>query len=132
MTLLLPEGNRCVTLITRPSWLSTFARTVAIRIANGYGISTKTTGICIAASVVRMGDGKFSLVKAAGGGISEMRLDLGPGYRVYFGRDGAELVFLLGGGSKKGQQQAIEAAKELWREYKKRKQARAAADSELQ
>ena len=50
-----------------------------------------------------------------------MRLDLGPGYRVYFGRDGERLVILLAGGSKKRQQEDIEAAHTLWAEYKKRK-----------
>jgi putative addiction module killer protein len=46
---------------------------------------------------------------------------LGPGYRVYFGRDGERLVILLAGGSKKRQQEDIEAAHTLWAEYKKRK-----------
>lgn len=54
-------------------------------------------------------------------GVSELRLDFGPGYRVYFGKDGERLVILLGGGSKKRQQADIGAASTLWLEYKKRK-----------
>jgi len=48
-------------------------------------------------------------------------LDIGPGYRVYFAKDGEQLVILLGGGSKKRQQTDIERAQALWDEYKKRK-----------
>ncbi len=46
---------------------------------------------------------------------------LGPGYRVYFGQDGTKVMILLGGGTKKKQQRDIDTAKELWKEYKKRK-----------
>jgi putative addiction module killer protein len=51
----------------------------------------------------------------------ELRLDFGPGYRIYFGKDGEMLVILLGGGTKKRQQLDIVAAQQLWREYKQRK-----------
>jgi putative addiction module killer protein len=46
---------------------------------------------------------------------------LGPGYRVYFGRDGETLVILLTGGTKQRQQRDIERAKELWADYKRRR-----------
>jgi putative addiction module killer protein len=62
--------------------------------------------------------GNFSAAKGAGAGIFELRLDFGPGYRVYFGKDGEKLVILLGGGTKKRQQLDIDAAQKLWREYK--------------
>jgi putative addiction module killer protein len=48
-------------------------------------------------------------------------MDFGPGFRIYFGRAGEQLVILLGGGTKKRQQTDIEAAKLLWAEYKIRK-----------
>jgi len=50
-----------------------------------------------------------------------MRLDFGPGYRIYFSKDGDELVILLAGGTKRRQQADIEAAHALWAEYKRRK-----------
>jgi putative addiction module killer protein len=71
--------------------------------------------------VLRVEQGNFAATKSVGSGVSELRLDFGPGYRVYFGRDGDRLVVLLGGGSKKRQQADIAAAHALWIEYKKRK-----------
>jgi putative addiction module killer protein len=65
--------------------------------------------------------GNLSNVKSVGEGVSEYRIDFGPGYRVYFGRDGQTLVILLGGGTKKRQQRDIDAAKRRWAEYKRRK-----------
>ena len=50
-----------------------------------------------------------------------MRIDRGPGYRVYFGWDGKVLVILLGGGTKRRQQKDIETALQRWRDYKLRK-----------
>lgn len=69
----------------------------------------------------RLEAGNFSSAKGEGKGIFAARLDFGPGYRVYFGKDGELLVILLAGGSKKRQQADIEAAQALWQEYKKRK-----------
>ena len=71
--------------------------------------------------VLRMGDGNFSAAKPEGEGISELQLDFGPGYRVYFGQDGDQLVILLAGGVKRRQQEDIQEARTLWVEYKKRK-----------
>ena len=56
-------------------------------------------------------------------GIGEYRIDWGPGYRIYLAQDGKDLIVLFGGGTKKIQQTDIEKAKELHREYKKRKKA---------
>jgi putative addiction module killer protein len=56
-----------------------------------------------------------------GRGVLEYRIDWGPGYRVYFGRDGEMRVILLTGGAKKRQQCDIERAKELWADYKRRR-----------
>jgi putative addiction module killer protein len=57
------------------------------------------------------------------GGIFEYKLTYGPGYRVYFGRDGDVLILLLGGGTKKTQSKDILSAKQCWADYKKRKKA---------
>jgi putative addiction module killer protein len=54
-------------------------------------------------------------------GIGEYRLDWGPGYRIYIGRDGERLIILLGGGTKKGQQKDIERATAMWKDYTERK-----------
>jgi putative addiction module killer protein len=55
------------------------------------------------------------------GGIAEYRIDWGPGFRIYLGKDGEKLIVLLGGGTKKRQQGDIDRAKALWAEYKARK-----------
>ena len=59
--------------------------------------------------------------KVVGEGVSELRLDFGPGYRVYFGRDGKTLVILLGGGSKRRQDADIAAAIGCWKHYQQAK-----------
>lgn len=72
-------------------------------------------------AVLRLGDGNFSCVKPEKGGVAALRIDFGPGYRVYFGQDGNALILLLAGGTKKHQQKDIELAESLWLEYKKTK-----------
>jgi putative addiction module killer protein len=78
----------------------------------------------VTVALVRIEQGNLSNVKPVGEGVLEYRIDFGPGYRVYFGRDGDALVILLCGGSKKRQQRDIENAIGYWRDYKqgKRKQ----------
>jgi putative addiction module killer protein len=55
-------------------------------------------------AIARMGQGNLSNVKSVGDGVCEYRIEFGPGYRVYFGRDGETPVILLTGGTKKRQQ----------------------------
>ena len=62
--------------------------------------------------------------KSVGGGVSELRIDTGPGYRVYFGQDGRSLVILFCGGSKATQRKDIADAREFWKDYKSRKDAK--------
>jgi putative addiction module killer protein len=71
--------------------------------------------------VEKLADGKFSNVEPTGGGVSEYKLDWGPGYRVYFGKDGETLIILVGGGTKKRQTADIKRAHQVWADYKKRK-----------
>ncbi len=75
----------------------------------------------VTVAIERLSDGNTSNVKPIGEGAAELRIDRGPGYRVYFGWDGKVLVILLGGGTKRRQQNDIEAALRRWRDYKKRK-----------
>lgn len=72
-------------------------------------------------AILRLAEGNFSSVKPEGEGVSALRLDFGPGYRIYFGQDGKEIVILLVGGTKHRQQDDIELARKLWSEYKQRK-----------
>ena len=72
-------------------------------------------------AIARMEGGNLSDAKSAGAGVFERRIDFGPGYRVYFGRDGRTLVILLGGGTKKRQRNDIAAARGFWTDHKARK-----------
>jgi putative addiction module killer protein len=80
-----------------------------------------TTQARITIALDRLERGNFSAAKGVGTGLFELRLDFGPGYRIFFGKDSETLVILLGGGTKKRQQLDIEAAQALWQEYKKLK-----------
>ena len=75
----------------------------------------------VATALYRLEQGNFSNVKSIGKGVSEYKIDFGPGYRVYFGQEGDELVILLGGGAKKTQAKDIRIAHALWAEYKQAK-----------
>ena len=75
----------------------------------------------MATAVTRISLGNFSNVEGVGSGVFEYKLDFGPGYRIYFGKDGDKLVILLGGGTKKRQPRDISAALANWQDYKQRK-----------
>ena len=75
----------------------------------------------IVMAVTRMRLGNLSNAKSVGSGVWEYRIDFGPGYRIYFGRDGQQLIILVGGGTKKRQRKDIENAISRWRDYKRRK-----------
>lgn len=66
--------------------------------------------------VRRLSLGNPGNVKPVGDGVSELRIDYGPGYRVYFVQQGATLIVLLAGGDKSTQDHDIRAAKKLARE----------------
>lgn len=74
----------------------------------------------------RLEIGNFGDCKFLRDGVSELRVDWGPGYRVYFGRDGRTVIVLLCGGDKRKQNADIKRAVELWQEYEKRKMRRPA------
>ncbi len=76
-------------------------------------------------ALARIGQGFLTNVKSVGGGVHELRIDSGPGYRIYFGREGNTLVILLAGGTKKRQARDIENAKGYWQDYRKRKKEEA-------
>ena len=72
-------------------------------------------------ALARVGQGNFSNVQGVGSGVYELKINFGPGYRVYFGKDGGRMVILLGGSSKQRQSAAIAIAQAAWAEYKRRK-----------
>ncbi len=85
----------------------------------------------IAVALDRLERDNLSAAKGVGAGVYELRLDFGPGYRIYFGKDGERLVILLGGGSKRRQQADIDLACVHWQDYKKRRRGNDATHEEL-
>lgn len=75
----------------------------------------------ITTALYRLEQGNFSRVEGVGEGVLEYKIDFGPGYRIYFGKEGEELIILLIGGNKKSQKKDIKLAKKKWTEYKQLK-----------
>jgi putative addiction module killer protein len=84
------------------------------------GLRDRQARARIVARLERLELGNFGDCKGVGGGVVELRIDWGPGYRVYFGRDGQTVIVLLCGGDKRRQDADIEKAVELWQEYENR------------
>ena len=72
----------------------------------------------ILARLARVRHGNLGDCKPVGEGVSELRVDYGPGYRLYFGQKGNALIVLLCGGDKRTQDRDIRLAKQFWREFK--------------
>jgi putative addiction module killer protein len=75
----------------------------------------------IQARVGRLRLGNFGQTRSLGGGIHELKIDYGPGYRVYFAHDGLRVVILLCGGDKTTQQADIRNSKVYWLQYQQEK-----------
>jgi putative addiction module killer protein len=75
----------------------------------------------VTVAIARLEQGNLSNVKGVGEAVLEYRINFGPGYRMYFGRDGETLVILLTGGTKKRQQRDIAAATTMWADYRQRR-----------
>ena len=73
----------------------------------------------ILSRVVAAQGGNFGDCGPVGEGVSEMRIQFGPGYRVYFAQDGVNIYLLIAGGDKSTQQQDIKRAKTFWNDLKK-------------
>ena len=80
---------------------------------NRLGVQTRAR---VRVRIDRLEEGLFGDVEPVGEGVSELRLDFGPGYRVYFGQKGPE-VHLIVGGSKQDQEKDIRQAKKFWRAH---------------
>jgi putative addiction module killer protein len=86
------------------------------------GITDVRTKAAVDARVARMRGGNFGNSRPIGGGASESRIDFGPGFRIYYGRDGRKII-LLDGGDKSTQSADIANALGFWNDYKKQKAA---------
>jgi putative addiction module killer protein len=75
----------------------------------------------VTTALTRLSQGNDSNTKSVSAGVMELRIDFGPGYRIYFGKDGATIVILLCGGTKRRQDADIAASHERWQNYKLRK-----------
>jgi putative addiction module killer protein len=91
------------------------------RFANWLEALDSAAAARVTIALTRMELGNFSKTKGVGAGVYEHKIDFGPGYRIYFGKDGERLVILIGGGTKKRQQHDIAAAQTCWADYKRRK-----------
>lgn len=84
------------------------------------GLKDQKARIAVRMRLDRMKLGNFGYCEAVGEGVSEMKIDLGPGYRVYFGMIGRVIVLLLCGGDKKTQDKDIKRALDFFRDHKQR------------
>jgi putative addiction module killer protein len=82
---------------------------------------TALAALKVRTALARLEAGNTSAVKSVGGGVHEVRVDFGPGYRIYLGIDGSDFVILLGGSAKARQSAAIADAHSKWNDYRRRK-----------
>ena len=85
------------------------------------GLRDRQARALIRVRLDRISLGNFGDSRPVGEGVMETRIDFGPGYRVYFGRDGEVLVVLLCGGDKGTQDRDIRRAREYWTDYRNRR-----------
>jgi putative addiction module killer protein len=123
-----PDNNVCVIIVEMISLLEYLDLDGQNRYRAWFNELDVAAATKATVALERLRLGNKSSIKSVGGGVSEYRIDFGPGYRIYFGRDGDRLIILLGGGSKKRQDRDIADAKAAWQEYKHReKEARVAS-----
>jgi putative addiction module killer protein len=84
------------------------------------GLADKQARARVLVRVLRMGAGNFGDCKPLAGGVWELRIDWGPGYRVYYAQAGQRLVLLLVGGDKRRQQADITTAMKYWKDWQER------------
>ena len=83
-------------------------------------------------AVRRLEAGNRSNVRSVGDGVHEIRINFGPGYRVYFGSANQGEFFVLLGGSKRRQQKDMDEAKRLWVEHKKRRRKKRSSSDTME
>jgi len=82
-------------------------------------LNDEDTEVAVDVRITRFSVGNFGDSRPVGDGVFESRIDRGPGYRIYYGIDGDEVI-LLCGGDKSTQRADIARAKEHWKDYKRR------------
>jgi putative addiction module killer protein len=85
-----------------------------------HNLRDRAARIRIVARLDRLTEGLFGDWKSLGGGIFELRVGYGAGYRVYYAHSGASLILLLCAGTKRTQANDIEKARAYWKDYKSR------------
>jgi len=106
-----------------------YYQTQAGRIPYREWLETVTDAVAFAAiqsRTDRLKRGLFGDSKPVGKGVWELRIDTGPGYRVYYSRSGKQVVLLFCGGDKRSQTADIKTAKGHWRDYEQRTRTRGA------
>jgi putative addiction module killer protein len=81
-------------------------------------LKDQTSRAKIFAAITKLANPGYQGFKAIGAGVYELRIFIGPGYRVYFGLRGNEIVVLIHGGDKSSQTEDINYAKKLWKQFK--------------
>ncbi len=84
------------------------------------GLSDRQAQARVAARLIRLNNGNFGDCKPLGEGVWEVRIDWGPGYRVYYAIDGKRVILLCEGGDKRTQTADINRAKKRWSEWQQR------------
>ena len=87
------------------------------------GLSDKRARAKIRTKIDRVSLGNLGDYKSVGNGVVELRVDYGPGYRIYCGFEGQTLVILLCGGDKDSQDKDIQQAQTYWADYRSRENA---------
>lgn len=85
------------------------------------GLRDPVTRARVVARIDRLKAGLLGDWKLVSDGVFELRIDVGPGFRIYYGQDGKLLILLLCGGDKRTQSKDIENAKTYWKDYQARK-----------
>ena len=83
-----------------------------------YSIEDRVTKAKIRIRIDRVAAGDLGDYRSVGDGVNELRLNYGPGHRIYFGFDGQKIIVILCGGDKGSQNKDIRLAKEYWKNYK--------------
>lgn len=117
----LAGGNTCVTIVLVPVLTEFLDERGRSPFARWLRDLTSPAALKVNTALGRLEAGNTSALKAVGRGVSELRVDFGPGYRVYLGQDGGALVVLLGGGTKARQSDDVAEAQARWAAYRARK-----------